>query len=87
MKNIKLNHNYQNLKTRELVLYNSNKHSFSETADAIWVAVGYDLLQCEQLALFIKLKGQATIKTGNLQELSSIMESLDWVGQFNTVIH
>ena len=87
MKDLNLNQNYQYLKKRELVLYNSINYSFNETADAIWVATGYDLIQCEQLALLIKLRGYATIKTGHSQELLSIAESLEWVGLLNTIIH
>lgn len=85
MKDLNLNQHY--LKKRELVLYNSINYSFNETANAIQLAAGYDLIQCEQLALLIKVKGYTTIKTGNHQELSLTAKLLELAGLFNTIIH
>lgn len=86
MKDLDLKQSYQHLKKRELVLYNSINYSFNETANAIYIATEYDLLQCEQLALFIKLKGHAIIKIGYVQELLSVSETLKLAGLFNTII-
>jgi hypothetical protein len=87
MKDLDLNQKHQHLKKRELVLYNSINYSFNETASLLYLATKYDLLQCEQLALFIKLKGYATIRIGDAQELLSVSKSLELVGLFNTIIH
>lgn len=86
MKDLDLKQSDQHLKKKELILYNSINYSFNETANAIYIAIGYDLLQCEQLALFIKLKGYATIKIGYVQELLLVSESLKLFGLFNTTI-
>lgn len=61
---------------RRLVMYNSNEHTFGDAIYAIWLATGYDEIQCEQLTLLIDMKGSAVIKIGDGEELKPMLEIL-----------
>jgi hypothetical protein len=65
---------------RELVMYDSNKHTFKDAIETIWIATGHDELQCEQLALLIDSKGYATIKVGDIDELKPMAETIELEG-------
>jgi hypothetical protein len=71
---------------KSLVVFDNNKHTFISTADEIWIATGYETIQCEQLALLIKLKGYAVIKISDIHELIPMSETLELAG-FKTLIH
>jgi ATP-dependent Clp protease adaptor protein ClpS len=83
MKDKKLNKEeifQRNPNERELVMYDSNEHTYDEAIDAIWIATGHDELQCEQLALLIDTKGFATIKVGHIEELHPMAETIELEG-------
>ena len=71
---------------RSLIVFDNNKHTFFSTADEVWIATGYDMIQCEQLALLIKTKGYAIIKISDIYELIPMSETLELAG-FKTLIH
>jgi hypothetical protein len=70
---------------RELVVFDNLKHSLARTSDEIWIATGHDLIQCDQLAILIKIKGYAVIKIGDIHELIPMAETLELAG-FKTMI-
>lgn len=63
-----------------LVLYKSDKHSFEELVETIWIATGNDDIQCEQLAVLINANGYATIKEGDVDELKPMAETIELDG-------
>jgi ATP-dependent Clp protease adaptor protein ClpS len=65
---------------RELVMYDSDVHTYDDAIDAIWVATGHNELQCEQLALMIDSIGYATIKIGSIDELQPMAETIELEG-------
>jgi hypothetical protein len=65
---------------RELIMYDSDTHTYDEAIDAIWVATGHNELQCEQLALMIDSIGYATIKIGSIDELQPMAEAIELEG-------
>jgi hypothetical protein len=65
---------------RELVMYDSQNHTFGDAIDAIWIATGHDEIQCEQLAMLIDATGCATIKVGNIDELQPMAETIELEG-------
>jgi ferredoxin-NADP reductase len=71
---------------RELVMYDSNEHTYDEAIDAIWIATGHNELQCEQLAVLIDTKGFATIKIGHIEELQPMAETIQLEG-FKVMIY
>jgi hypothetical protein len=64
----------------QLVMYDSDKHVYDDFIDAIYIATGYDELQCEQLTLMINSKGFATIKVGHIDELKPMAETIQLEG-------
>ncbi len=89
MKDTKLNKEeilQRNPNERELVMYDSDKHTYDEAIDAIWIATGHNELQCEQLAVLIDTKGFATIKTGHIEELQPMAETIQLEG-FKVMIY
>lgn len=69
-----------NPEEKELVMYDSDKHTFEDAIDIIWIATGHDELQCEQLALMIDSMGYATIKVGHIDELKPMAETIELEG-------
>jgi hypothetical protein len=89
MKSEKLNENNsleRNPNERELVMYNSDKHTYDEVIEAIWIATGHNELQCEQLMTLINTVGYATIKIGHIEELQPMAETIQLEG-FKVVIY
>lgn len=71
---------------RELVMYNSEVHTYEEAIDAIYIGTGHNELQCEQLAILIDTIGYATIKIGCISELKPIAETIELAG-FDVTIY
>ena len=55
----------------KLILYNSH-HFWDDVVFQLQKATGFDLLQCEQIAIIAHTKGNAVVKSGALQELTRI---------------
>ncbi|MBK6772965.1 MAG: ATP-dependent Clp protease adaptor ClpS [Ignavibacteria bacterium] len=56
---------------RKLILYNSN-HLWDDVINQLGKATGFDILRCEQIALFAHTKGKAVVKSGTADELGTI---------------
>ncbi len=56
---------------RKLILFNSS-HLWDEVIIQLQKATGFDVLQCEQIAIIAHTKGKATVKSGGYGELSRI---------------
>lgn len=56
---------------RKLILYNSN-HLWDDVIEQLRKATGFDIVQCEQIAIFAHTKGKAVVKSGTIDELGSI---------------
>lgn len=56
---------------RKLILFNST-HLWDEVIIQLQKATGFDVLQCEQIAIIAHTKGKATVKSGGYDELSRI---------------
>ncbi len=56
---------------RKLILFNSS-HLWDEVIIQLQKATGFDVLQCEQIAIIAHTKGKATVKSGGYDELSRI---------------
>lgn len=56
---------------RKLILYNSN-HLWDDVINQLRKATGYDIHQCEQIAIFAHTKGKAVVKSGTADELGAI---------------
>ena len=60
---------------RKLILYNSN-HIWEDVILQLQKATGFDLIQCEQIAIIAHTKGKAIVKSGEYDELSMINKIL-----------
>ncbi len=56
---------------RKLLLFNS-AHIWEEVILQLQKATGYDIIQCEQIAIIAHTKGKAVVKTGETDELFRI---------------
>ncbi|MFZ4589982.1 MAG: ATP-dependent Clp protease adaptor ClpS [Ignavibacteria bacterium] len=56
---------------RKLILYNS-QHLWEQVILQLQKATGFDIIQCEQIAIIAHTKGKATVKSGQINELSKI---------------
>ncbi len=56
---------------RKLILFNSN-HVWEQVILQLQKATGFDIIQCEQIAVIAHTKGKATVKSGMVSELSKI---------------
>lgn len=56
---------------RRLILYNSS-HLWEQVILQLQKATGFDIIQCEQIAIIAHTKGKATVKSGRVNELSKI---------------
>jgi len=56
---------------RKLILYNS-EHLWDQVIYQLQKATGFDILQCEQIAIIAHTKGKAVVKSGEYAELSGI---------------
>ena len=60
---------------RKLVLFNSH-HIWEDVILQIQKATGYDLVHCEQIATIAHTKGKAIVKSGDVEELELINNTL-----------
>jgi len=65
-----------NVKTLKLVLSKDTIHSDDEMDEMIWIATGYDEIQCEQLRMLVNNKGSVIIKTGDIDEILPMYETM-----------
>jgi len=56
---------------RKLILFNSG-HLWEQVILQLHKATGFDIIQCEQIAIIAHTKGKATVKSGMIDELSKI---------------
>lgn len=63
-----------------LVIYKSDKHTFEELVETIWIGTGNTPIQCEQLALLINSKGYATVKVADIDEIKPMAETIQLDG-------
>lgn len=56
---------------RKLILYNSS-HIWEDVILQLQKATGFDIIQCEQIAIIAHTKGKAVVKSGEYEELSAI---------------
>ncbi len=56
---------------RKLILYNSN-HLWEDVIQQLRKATGFDIVHCEQIAVFAHTKGKAVVKSGTLEELGPV---------------
>ncbi len=56
---------------KRLLLFNS-PHLWDQVILQLQKATGYDLIQCEQIAIIAHTKGKAVVKTGETEELARI---------------
>jgi hypothetical protein len=56
---------------RKLILFNSG-HLWDQVILQLQKATGFDIIQCEQIAVIAHTKGKATVKSGLFDELSKI---------------
>jgi hypothetical protein len=56
---------------RKLILFNSG-HLWDQVILQLQKATGFDIIQCEQIAIIAHTKGKATVKSGMINELSKI---------------
>jgi hypothetical protein len=56
---------------RKLILFNSG-HLWDQVILQLQKATGFDIIQCEQIAVIAHTKGKATVKSGLFVELSKI---------------
>jgi hypothetical protein len=56
---------------RKLILFNSG-HLWEQVILQLQKATGFDIIQCEQIAVIAHTKGKATVKSGQISELSRI---------------
>jgi hypothetical protein len=60
-----------------LILYNDDIHTDAELQEMVWVASGYDEVQCEQLVKLIRIRGHAIVKEGNIiEELIPMLDTM-----------
>jgi hypothetical protein len=76
MNNQTENGNSSDVVERELIMYSSDKLTPEKASEIIWIATGFDVIQCEQLAQLIYSKGFATIKIGDIDELIPMSETI-----------
>ncbi|MBS1518007.1 MAG: ATP-dependent Clp protease adaptor ClpS [Bacteroidetes bacterium] len=55
----------------KLILFNSN-HIWDDVISQLCKATGFDMLKCEQIAVFAHTKGKALVCTGEISKLNNI---------------
>ncbi len=56
---------------RKLILFNSS-HFWDDVVSQLQKATGFDILQCEQIAMIAHTKGKAVVLSGEIEKLSSV---------------
>ncbi len=64
---------------RKLILFNSN-HFWDDVVLQLQKATGFDIIQCEQIAIIAHTTGKAVVKSGSYQELKKIDDVLREIG-------
>lgn len=64
---------------RRLLLFNSN-HLWDDVIIQIHKATGFEILQCEQIAMIAHTKGKAIVKSGEYKELIRVESVLKEIG-------
>jgi len=57
--------------SKRLILFNSS-HIWEDVIIQLEKATGYDMLHCEQIALIAHTRGKAVVKSGNMDELTTV---------------
>lgn len=60
---------------RRLILFNSN-HFWDDVVLQLRKATGFDIIQCEQIAIIAHTTGKAVVKSGEYEELKRIDDVL-----------
>ena len=85
---VKIKYKEQQLsdKTKELVLFNDDHHSFDFVIGALIEVCHHEPEQAEQCAFIAHHKGKCTVMTGNEEELKPYFEGLILRGLFAEII-
>lgn len=68
------------LNEKKLILLNDNKNSFQMVILALYIVMGFDEIQAENLSIIVHNKGKAVIKTGEYLKLKDYYEKLKEFG-------
>ncbi len=68
-----------------LVLFNSN-HFYDDVITQLQKATGYDIIQCEQIAIIAHTKGKAVVKSGEIEELNQINSVLKEINLITEIV-
>ncbi len=64
-----------------LVLYNS-LHIYDDVVNQLQKATGFDLIQCEQIAIIAHTKGKAVVRSGEipfLERINTVLKEINLV--------
>ncbi|MBK8983768.1 MAG: ATP-dependent Clp protease adaptor ClpS [Ignavibacteria bacterium] len=61
----------ENAVLHKLILFNSN-HIWDDVVNQLRKATGYNIIQCEQIAIIAHTKGKAVVSTGDIPKLNYI---------------
>jgi len=64
------------LEESQLIVYNDDHNTFDWVIECLMEVVGHTSTQAEQNAMIIHYKGKSTVKSGSLEELRPIKDSL-----------
>lgn len=70
---------------RKLILYNSN-HFYDDVISQLQKATGFDIIQCEQIAIIAHTKGKAVVKSGEIDELNQINSVLKEINLVTEIV-
>ncbi|MBS1515022.1 MAG: ATP-dependent Clp protease adaptor ClpS [Bacteroidetes bacterium] len=70
---------------RSLILYNSN-HFYDDVINQLQKATGFDIIQCEQIAIIAHTKGKAVVKSGEIEELNKINSVLKEINLVTEIV-
>ncbi|MBX7044564.1 MAG: ATP-dependent Clp protease adaptor ClpS [Ignavibacteria bacterium] len=70
---------------RSLILYNSN-HFYDDVINQLQKATGFDIIQCEQIAIIAHTKGKAVVKSGEIEELNKINSILKEINLVTEIV-
>ncbi len=64
---------------KSLILFNSG-HYWDEVVNQLKKATGFDILQCEQIAMIAHTKGKAVVISGDINRLLPVENVLNEIG-------
>ncbi len=70
---------------RRLFIYNSN-HFWDDVILQLQKATGFDIQQCEQIAVIAHTTGKAVVKSGEFEELKKINDVLKEINLITKII-